>query len=59
MNPVRAFFPISGHLSLNFKKGQGRPSPLPPSSYAPESSIIKTLQKSKTHTIKSVITTFN
>ena len=30
MNLVRAFFPKSGHFSLNFEKGQGRPSsPLP------------------------------
>ena len=24
------FFPKSGHFSLNFKKGQGRPTPYPP-----------------------------
>ena len=27
MNLVRAFFPKSGHFSLNFEKGQGRPLP--------------------------------
>ena len=26
MNLVRAFFPKSGHFSLKFKKGHGRPS---------------------------------
>ena len=35
MNLVRAFFPKSGHFSLNFKKGQGKIPPLPTSSYAP------------------------
>ena len=30
MNLVRAFFPKSGHFSLNFEKGQGRPPLLPP-----------------------------
>ena len=29
MNLVRPFFPKSGHFSLNFEKGQGRPRPLP------------------------------
>ena len=28
MNLVRAFFPKSGHVSLNFGKGQGGPPPL-------------------------------
>ena len=29
MNLVRAFFPKSGHFSLNFEKGQGVPPPPP------------------------------
>ena len=35
-NPVRTFFPKSGHFYLSFKKVQGRPAPLPPSSYVPD-----------------------
>ena len=41
MNLVRAFFPKSGHCSLNFEKGQGKPPPppVPSSSYAPGRSL--------------------
>ena len=37
MTTIRAFFPKLGHFFPIFQKGQGRPPPLPPSSYAPES----------------------
>ena len=42
MNLVRAFFPKSGHFSLNFEKGQGVPPPPPPfptSGYAPAKAL--------------------
>ena len=44
MNIVRAFFPPkSGHFSLDFEKGQGRPPPPPPSSYASVKVIVREL----------------
>ena len=44
MKLVRVFFsPKSGHFSLDFEKGQGRPPPPPPSSYAPVIVIIREL----------------
>lgn len=35
MTTIRTFFIKLGHFCPIFEKGQGRPSPLPPSSYAP------------------------
>ena len=39
MNVIRAFFTDFFHLFLIFKKEQGRLSPIPPASWAPEEKI--------------------